>query len=271
MIVQSAETGNPHFVILQTDHARMSGHLAQAFGNAQFAALNPREPVAYAVAHHDEGWAELDARMLQDPDTGLPYHLIKTPLPRIIETGSGSPDFNEKHHPYSGLLSSMHTYGLYHGRYGLSDKVFIDLIPPQFKEQVTALLAGELARQERLKARLAADSVTAGWIVADFLFTNYKLLQFFDTLALYFHMVHAEARAESTFPNVPRAVGDDVTIVIRPIGGNDYALSPWPFAGDHLDVATRGRYVIPQPKGADLVAVMDGISYSKQRVMLVAG
>jgi hypothetical protein len=271
MIVQSAENGAPHFIILQIDHARMSGQLAQAFGNAEFAALNPHEPVAYAVAHHDEGWADLDAQMLPDPATGLPYNLTKTPLPKIIATGSGSPDFNERHHPYSGLLSSMHTYGLYHGRYGMSDKVFIDLIPPQFKAQVTTLLDGELARQQRIKTQLAADPISAEWIADDFLFTNYKLLQFFDTLALYFHMVHAEARGEATFPNVPRAVGDDVTVTIRPIDHDTYALSPWPFADDSLSVSTRGRYLAPQSPGTDLVAVMAATPLVEQRVTMAAG
>lgn len=271
MIVQSAESGKPHFVILQTDHARMSGQLAQAFGNADFADLEPHEPVAYVVAHHDEGWAELDAQVLQDPDTGLPYNLTKTPLPRIIATGSGSPNFNEKHHPYSGLLSSMHTYGLYHGRYGLSDKVFIDLIPPQFKEQVTMLLAGELTRQTRITAQLAADPVTSGWVDDEFLFTNYKLLQYFDTLALYFHMVHDGARADSEFPNVPRVIGDDVTVTIRPIDRTIYTLAPWPFAEDQFSVTTKGRYLYPQPQGADLVSIMATTPLTEQIVTLKAG
>ena len=41
-----------------------------------------------------------------------------------------SPDFNERHHPYCGLLSSMHSWGLYNGRYGLSKLVLLDNIPP---------------------------------------------------------------------------------------------------------------------------------------------
>ena len=42
MIVQTAAPGRPHFIIRQTDHARMSGQLALAFGNARFAPLEPR-------------------------------------------------------------------------------------------------------------------------------------------------------------------------------------------------------------------------------------
>ena len=90
----------------------------------------------YIVAHHDEGWLALDDQGLMDERTHLPYHLTQTPLPELIKTGAGSPDFNEAHHPYSGLISSMHTWGLYNGRYGLSDKLFIDSIAAQMRPEV---------------------------------------------------------------------------------------------------------------------------------------
>lgn len=260
MIVQTAAQGQPHFVIRQIDHARASGTLAEAFGNAEFTQLAPREPMLYMVAHHDEGWQALDDQLLLDPQTRLPYHLTKTPILKLIETGGGSPAFNEAHHPYSGLISSMHTYGLYHGRYGLSDKVFIDSFPAEHRPAVDLMLAAELERQARLKADLQEDEKTY--------FHNYKLLQFFDTLSLYFHTTHAEARAESKFLNVPRAIGDDVTLTITPLDTDTYRLAPFPFAGE-VKFSTHGKYLFPLSESADLAQVMAEIPENIQTVRIV--
>lgn len=272
MIIQSAPPDQPAFVIQQTDHARMSGRLAAGFGNADFARLDPRTLVEYVVGHHDEGWALVDGRAEQ-ASTGLPHHLTQTPLPYLLQTSAGSPDFNQRHHPFCGLLSSMHTYGLFNGRYGLSDFLFIDRVPAEMRAAADAMLAHELERQERLKSQLVEMGLAA-WVKEDALFHNYKLLQFFDTLSLYFHMTHAEARVESGFKNVPKAVGHDATVVIRPLGQTDYGplygLSPYPFGADPLDVFVEGRYLRPQPEGADLAALLRQTPVSRQTFTLTA-
>ena len=61
--------------------------------------------------------------------TGLPYNLIETPAKYITVTSRLSPDFNERQGPFCGLISSMHSWGLYNGRYGLSDHVLIKQFP----------------------------------------------------------------------------------------------------------------------------------------------
>jgi len=249
------------FVIEQIDHARMSGQLAAAFGNAEFAPLVPREPLEFVIAHHDEGWLELDAQAKRDPKTGLPYNLTQTPLADLVTTGPRSPDFNEQYHPFAGLISSMHTWGLYHGRYGLSDFLFIDRITPELRPTVDAMLNAELERQTRLKAQLTDFSDQQ-------IFTGYKLLQFFDTLALYFHTTLAAARQEAHFRNVPRAVGEDVTVKITPQAEGNYALAPYPFAQPEVRVFVEGRYLAPQPEGVDLAAVLRATPKVKQEYLL---
>lgn len=271
MIIQSALEGKPNFAIEQPDHARTCGQLARAFGNTDFAQPVPRDLVIYTVEHHDEGWAPIDALREQSPQTGLPHHLTQTPIQYLIQTSKGSPDFNEKHHPYCGLLSSMHTYGLFNGRYGLSDFVFIDKIPAEHKASADAMLAAELARQARLKADLATDSTSQAWIQDEALFNNYKLLQFFDTLALYFHTTHTERRKQGKFLNVPDGKGTDHTITITPREDGAYALSPWVFEGDWLEISVEGRYITPQPPGTDFKAIFDTTPKVKQVYKLVRG
>lgn len=271
MIIQTAPQNHPHFVILQTDHARMAGQFAQAFGNDEFAPLHPKALMEFVVKHHDEGWAETDTAVLRDPATNLPYHLIQTPLTELIKTNSRSPDFNEKQHPFCGLISSMHTYGLYHGRYGLSDKVFIDNIPAQYKTAVETMLQRELHRQERLKAQLQSHHETKEWVTDSFLFCNYKLLQFFDTLALYFNMNHADFRQESHFLNVPMTIHNDTTLTIRPVGPSVYALSPFPFIAEGMTFSYEGRHLQPQPENIHLAEVFRRTMPEREIVTVIAG
>ncbi len=271
MIVQGAAADQTSFVITMADHTAVAGQLATGFGNDRFAPLEPAGIFENVVANHDAGWAELDDRVLQDPGTGLPYHLVNTPLDEMVRTSSRSPDANESVHPYAGIISSMHSYGLYHGRYGLSDKLFIELLPDELLPFVTDMLDGEVARQDRLKAQLAADDTSAAWVTEDALFRNYKLLQFFDTFALYLQCDPPGSRGSSRFPNVPQREGDDVIISANETDPSTVTVTPWPFARESLTVATSGRVMTPAEPGTDLVPVFEATPVTQQEVTLVGG
>jgi Protein of unknown function (DUF3891) len=267
---ESAPAGKPRLVIDQLEHTRLAGRFAAAWGNAGFAPLSPRELMLHLVTHHDEGWDVVDAEVGRDAETGLPWNLVKTPLAALVKSSARGPELNEEHHAYCGLLSSMHSYGLYHGRYGLSDKVFVDMVPAAARPAVDAMLERELSRQARLKAALAADPETAPWVEERALFHNYKLLQFFDTFSLYFNCTHEEARGTSTFPNVPRAPGDDVTITVSRVGKGVYRLDPYPFAVDGLEITCAGRWMTPVPEGTDIVRALAALPVSGETMRLVA-
>lgn len=240
MIVQVAPDGKTAFVIKQQDHAEVSGIFAEHFGNDDFELLNPRDALIHVARHHDDGWESIDAKPELDPKTGFVYHLTQTPMRKLIESGNKSPDSNEAYNSYSGIISSMHTYGLYHGRYGLSDKIVIDLIGDEWREQVQAMLDQEFTRQKRIKEELRADE--QGELVEDrVLFRNYKLLQFFDTLALYIQTAHPENVGEAEFIHVPKTLDDDVTIQAKVESTGVITLSPWSFDVDNFEVNTKGR------------------------------
>ena len=216
MIVQHAPERRPRFVITMLQHTTFAGQLARHFGNDDFAPLEPRELLEFTVANHDRGWDDLDGRAPQDPATGLPYNLVTTPISEIVATSAGSPAYNERHHPLSGLISSMHSYGLYHGRYGLApDKLFIDRVPAGMRPEVDGMLEAELARQGRLRAQLEADPATAVWAGEDAVFGAYKQLQFFDTFSLYCHMQPPGARGDATFDHVPMSTTADVSVSVQ--------------------------------------------------------
>lgn len=269
MIVQTASAGAPHFVVTQIDHARMSGELAALFGNEQFARPEPWDLIVYTITHHDEGWADVDAAPDRDPHTGLVYHLTKTPLDRLMITSQQSPDFNERHHPFCGILSSMHSWGLYNGRYGLSDKIFINAIDPAQRPAVQAMLDAELRRQERLKQTLRSNPVTAAWAEDGRLFWSYKLLQLFDTLALFFQTTHAAARVPTQFLHVPVNGVRDTTLTVTPVASDVATVAPWPFATAQVTVCCRGRLMTPQPAEVDIAALFASLPLTEQWYTLI--
>jgi len=251
MIIQTAPAGTPRLAVMMYEHTALCGQFARAFGNDRFESLAPLDPMVYVISHHDAGWAEFDRDPVIDEKTRLPYNLIETPARYITETSRRSPDFNERQHPYCGLISSMHSWGLYNGRYGLSKLVLIEQFPEPERPFAERMLNGELDRQKRLKQEIAADHRMAGWLDENKLFQNYKQLQFIDTLALYFNRTHPSQRATQTFEHVPLDAAHDTEVTIRPQQAGVYALSPFPFAPQDAEFAFAGRRIEPQANGTN--------------------
>jgi hypothetical protein len=174
----------------------------------------------------------------------------------------------------------MHTWGLYNRRYGVSQFVVrqrttTSITPPEtHKAEVDARLAVEIRRQERLKADLAADPRTKGWVEDKYLMQNYKQLQFFDTLSLYFHLRQESERGEEVYIHVPMSAESDSNVTVRSLGQGRYSLAPFPFAKDNLKIVCRGRYVRPFAAGnapSDLGAALRAMPGDSQTYTFVAG
>ena len=245
MIIQTAPAGEPRLAIMMYEHTALSHQFARAFGNAEFEPAEPGELMCHVTLHHDAGWFAFDRDPATDPQTDLPYNLVDTPARYITVTSRGSPDYNQQQHAYCGLMSSMHSWGLYNGRYGLSNMVLVNRFPPQDRPIVQTMLDGELERQARLKAELSKNPGTAAWLDERHVFQNYKQLQFFDLLALYFNRIHPSERGEVAFDHVPHNAGEDAAVTIRPRGKGVYELSPYPFAPKSAEFAYAGRFIEP--------------------------
>lgn len=246
MIVQTAADGAPHFVMKMKEHAAFAGRMARAFGNDRFQAIEPRDLALYAIDHHDYGWIDFDDKPERNPETGLPYNLVGTPRRTTIATLNLGPDFNERHHPYCGLLVTMHMYGVYTGRYGLSERILIDRMQGEARQDFETVLNGLLNRQNSLKESVAADPATAELVADDGpLMQNYKQLQLFDQLALYFNYLPPADRKPAEYRGVPRSADEDVTVHISPVDEATYAFDPFPFLEDGIEVYCDGRYLLP--------------------------
>lgn len=271
MIVQSASPGQPSFVITMDQHTTLAGALARAFGNERFESVEPRSEMLYVIDHHDAGWRELDAQTLRNPKTGLPYHLVETPFARILETSAASPAFNSRHHPFCGLISSMHSWGLYNGRYGMSEKVLLDALADENRSGADKMLRGEETRQDALKKMLEADPRTAPWIEEARLLQCYKQLQFFDTLALYFNCATESERDEECFTHVPLDSKRDTEIQVRRDAVGAYAFAPFPFASDGIELSFNGRYLHPSASGEVIAEDLARAPVEAQHLRLVRG
>ncbi len=270
MIVQTAPAGEPRFVIKMAEHTAFAGALARAFGNDRFEPVSPREEMLYVIDHHDQGWFDVDENPGRDPETGLPWNLIGTPRDILLETGKRSPAFNSQHSAYAGLLSSMHIWGLYNGRYGYSEQVLLNKIPGEFRADYDKMLDAQLSHQAALREVLAGDPETEAWIDEGRLFQNYKALQFFDTLALYFNCNGGADREAADFTHVPISATDDVTVTVTPMDDVTYAFDPYPFREPEMVLGFGGRYLTPVDDDDSLQAAMRGTPTAEQQVRLVA-
>jgi hypothetical protein len=245
MIIQTSPSGMPRLAVTMYEHNALCLQFAKAFGNDRFERLEPFDLMVFVVSNHDAGWLDYDRDPGIDSATGLPYNLVNTPPASIITTSRLSPDFNERQHPYCGLLSSMHSWGLYNGRYGLSNLVLLDKVAAKDRPVADQMLSGELERQARLKGELAKDPQAAAWLDERKIFQSYKALQFLDTLALYFNRIHPAERVEQTFEHVPLSKDEDTSVAVRPVGDKTYTLSPFPLNTEGAEFAFSGRRVTP--------------------------
>ncbi len=280
MMIQTAPPGEPHFLCSMRAHNALCGQFVRAFGNDDFERCEPHEEMVYVVSHHDYGWDEFDREPVLDGRSGLPCGIGTAPVPGGTDTGKRSADVNEARHLYCGLLSSMHSWGLYHGRYGFSEfrvrpggSTSIP-VGPGDREEVDRMLGGEIARQQRIREALAADPETAPLVEEARIVQNYKQLQFFDTLALYFNLRHETERGVEAYTCVPRDAATDAEVTLTPMGDGVYALDPFPFAGDRLEAVCGGRYLAPYGESGvpdDLAAALAGLPGDTQTYTLVKG
>lgn len=274
MMIQTAPDGAPRFISSMRQHNAFCEQLVRAFGNSEFEDCQPHEEVVYAISHHDYGWDELDASPIVSQENGFPQGLGNAPVKGIIDTGPLSVEFNQARHPYCGLLLSMHIWGLYNARYGLSNfevrRGGSRSIPVTETDQMKRdrMLSDEVLRQESLLVDLRQDEAMAPWIEEGRIRQNYKLMQFIDTLALYFHLRHETQRDVEVFVHVPKGRTDDTSVTLTPRGNGVYELDPFPFAGERLELACAGRSCMPFDKGlssAQLAQALNAVPISQQR------
>jgi hypothetical protein len=208
-------------LIGQTDHSRFVGQLAAHWGNREFESPRPYDSVVRAATFHDYGWLRYETSPLIAPETGEPYPFLQVPMTESqLAAYQWALDWMAGIDPYSGLIVSMHRTGLWKGRY--------DTIKhPAWRYNLTTLspeVQGFIARnevwQERQRAAFDAKEV---W-------TNYRLMQIWDLLGLYFCCQEPYPDHVDPVPASYTSARDEgVRMVMTPDGPQRVAFDPYPF------------------------------------------
>ncbi|OLD99660.1 MAG: hypothetical protein AUG80_04600 [Candidatus Rokubacteria bacterium 13_1_20CM_4_68_9] len=220
MIIRKDPSGGL-VLIGQTDHSRFVGQLAAHWGNGNFETLKPYDSVVRAATFHDYGWLRYETSPLVAPQSGEPYAFLQVPMTNTqLGSYQWALDWMADIDPYSGLIVSMHRTGLWKGRYQTikhpAGRYNLTTLSPE----VQAFVARNEAWQERQRASLDAKGV---W-------TNYRLMQVWDLLGLYFCCQDPYDDHIEPVP-VSYAAGDDdgVRLTMKAIGPRRVAFDPYPF------------------------------------------
>jgi hypothetical protein len=239
MLVRDA--GDAWQIVLQPDHADLSGQLAAAWGGPGFARPEPFESVVRAATRHDDGWAVWERRPRLGAD-GAPQSFFDVPAAVHLAFYRAAVEVVCDEDPYAGLLVSMHMSGLYRDRYGVMPTPGMRLGEAD-RVRADAFAASEEERQVALRRQLDADEAQR-W-------TDYALLQVVDVVSLYFGLANLDAGTEGAVEGVPVADGGDpVRIAISPLGPWRVRLDPYPVAESPAPF-TLVRRLVPKRAWAD--------------------
>jgi hypothetical protein len=241
MIVR--DRGDSWQIVLQPDHADLSRQFARAWGNADgFAVPRPLDSVTVAAARHDDGWAVWERAPALDRDGKAPRNFLDVEVASHLAFYRAMIAAVLDDDPYAGLLVSMHGAGIYRGRYGTQPSLKLTFADEE-REQVDAFVA----EQERLHARLM-DRIG---IDEEERWTNYRLLQVYDRLSLYFCLRDVEAGEADALAPAPRGYdGAEASLRIEPDGPWRIRIDPYPFAEGPATFRLVRR-VLPKERDAD--------------------
>lgn len=243
MIVRDA--GDAWQVVFQTDHAVLAGDFARAWGNERFARPEPFGTVVEATARHDDGWAVWERAPSLSGHNGAaaPCNFLDVQITshlafyRAMIASVGDDD------PYAGLLVSMHGRGIYNGRHGTNPELKLTFAADE-QHAVNVFVDEQEAAQRTAIAQLGVPDEER-W-------TNYKLLQLFDRLSLYFCTKDVERGESDTLSPAPTDYhGGETELRIEPTGPWSVSIDPYPFTepAARFEVVRR---VVPKRSWADL-------------------
>ena len=208
-------------LIAQTDHSRFVGQLAAHWGNSEFETPKPYESVVRAATFHDYGWLRYETSPTIDPESREPYAFLQAPTTAAqLAAYQWALDWMADIDPYAGLIVSMHRTGLWKGRYRTiaypAGRYNLATLSPD----VQAFIERNEAWQERQRATLDAKGVG----------TNYRLMQVWDLLGLYFGCQPPyDDHIEAVPTSYADADGEGVRLHLSPVGPDRVEFRPYPF------------------------------------------
>ena len=194
MIVR--DLGDAWQIVLQTDHADLSGGFARAWRTPL------SESLLIATERHDDGWAVWEQSPRVDRD-GKPVNFLEVDIRSHLAFYRAGIAAITEQDADAGLLVSMHGAGIYRRRYGLDPGLGLSR-------------AGEA--QDEVDAFVAEQEANFGGEPGDRQ-ADYELLQLFDRLSLYFCLRDVEGGEAAELQGY----------ALEPVGPWRVKIDPFPF------------------------------------------
>ena len=241
MVIRPVSDGST-YVSTQEEHAELSAQFAAHWGNHRFAQLRPYDTMVFATTCHDSGYREWEGLPRMDVEKGRPYgHRERIPGFEATELKAyrRNVEWVRGHDLYAGVLVSMHRTGLWCGRYDVLTRP-----KPRIRDLSSGVqrVLGELEeQQQRDKDALAAGN--PGF--EDELWINYRMLQLFDLLSLYFCCdgYGDDGFREERLAPIPDGYtpNDGLELRLTPNPDGSVKMTPYPFDIAPLQVSVRTR------------------------------
>jgi hypothetical protein len=203
MIIRSQD--DSWLFITQPDHASLAGRLMRHWHAGGLPDSPRRDDILRAVAEHDNGWLEVDAAPLVDPESGELLDFIRLPLamrqgvwPRGVRRLESA--------PYAAALVANHAVHVFARFRGQTDWT-------AFFDEMTAL---------------RTHMLDASGVSLDSLLSDYAFVRLGDLLSL-------------TFCNAWTEAQDEFGCALRLVDGTRLVVTPDPFDGREIPFAIAAR------------------------------
>jgi hypothetical protein len=230
------ETDGGWTLVEHREHARLAGRMAAHWGNAEFAAPEPRTDLLTAVARHDDAWAARDAVPLLTSEgrpSAFSHELVgkysafeEMDFSDYLAVRGRAAEVVASDNPYAAIIISMHTVSLLTTQADLSALSAPDL------ELHRQFIEGQRERQATLIAALAGNPAYARAVEPASLERAFEFLQACDSLSLGVCVRYPKAKALRH--SHPRRDGSPVALECIPLRPDTYRVSPYPFDADEL-------------------------------------
>jgi Protein of unknown function (DUF3891) len=213
------DLGDAWQVVLQTDHADLSGQFAASWSDPVSDSLK------IATRRHDDGWAVWERAPRIDGD-GRPVNFLDVDVRSHLAFYRAGIAAITEQDSRAGLLVSMHGAGIYRQRYGLDPALGLSRAP-----EAQAEIDAFVAEQE---AKFGGELGEARG--------EYELLQVYDRLSLYFCMRDVEGGESAEFQGY----------TLEPVAPWRVRIGPYPFAESPASFSLVRR-VLPKSGTADVL------------------
>ncbi len=237
------DTGDAWQCVLQPDHAVLCEQFCRAWGNDGLAPPAPLEVLATASRRHDDGWAVWEQSPGLDRDGAQPRGFLEVEVPLHLAFYRAAITAVTDEDAYAGLLVSMHGAGIYQERYGAQPGMKLT-----FQHEVQEMVDAFVAEQEAG----FPDRISTLNVAEDERWVNYRFLQVYDRLSLYFCLKNLDGGESDTLGSVPvDYAGAEAELTMEPVGPWHVSLDPFPFAGSETSFTLDMRRMSKQTWASD--------------------